>query len=364
MDLSEQFSSSESDSATDNQSDSDSLSQQGAAAPIQACRHYNQGNCRYGKKCRYLHVCQHFLQGRCRYGNSCRLRHITNSESGSSADESEGRRRRRGRRRRGRRQRSSSRDGEAGGGRSYRWQIKGENGWMDIANCHIIEAQYSRPNAKGIILYNTQFGAISIDFNKMKVLHKSQLRVRRLSSSQPGLETEWIWYFSGNRGWVQFGEKDSQGKVSSVQSSRIEREFQSNPNGSIQFTVDTTTYQISFREMRQENLSSGQKRKVSRRPQLKDAASSVTQALPRLSISTPTWQFQANSGKWYNFKYRRGTDTESSVSSADIEAQYQRNPRGSMSFTVSGREYTLNFSDMTEKNLTSQTIRSVRRIQQ
>lgn len=33
-----------------------------------------------------------------------------------------------------------------------------------------------------------------------------------------------------------------------------------------------------------------------------------------------------------------------SVSSAEIEAQYQRNPQGCMSFTINGQPYEINFS--------------------
>ncbi|XP_036373993.1 uncharacterized protein si:ch211-244b2.3 [Megalops cyprinoides] len=258
----------------------------------------------------------------------------------------------------------SENNGEAGGSMPYRWQIKGENGWMDITNCHIIEAQYSRPNAKGIILYNTQFGAISIDFNNMKVLHKHGLRVRRLSSSQPGLETEWIWYYSGNRGWVQYGEKDSKGKVSSVQSSRIEREFQSNPNGSIQFSVDTTTYQISFRAMTQRNLSTNMSRRVRRRPKFNSVLKINSPAVPPLlQNAAPVggswkWQFMADEGVWTDY-----ISPDCSVDSDEIERRYQRNPQDQVKFTSSIFSYTLDFTGMYQVNNTFGTQRTVRRVQ-
>lgn len=39
-----------------------------------------------------------------------------------------------------------------------------------------------------------------------------------------------------------------------------------------------------------------------------------------------------------------GTDTECSTDSVLIEAEYQRNPRGSMNFTVNGQSYLLDFT--------------------
>ncbi|KAJ8381952.1 hypothetical protein SKAU_G00027300 [Synaphobranchus kaupii] len=361
------FSESESENAsdfydTDDPSDSDLQSQQGASgsrsAASQVCKYYNQGHCKDGKKCQYLHVCQYFLKGNCRYGSSCRLKHRRNSGSDSSADESQSRRRTEGRRRR-----SSSGENEANDGRPYRWQLNNGSGWKNIENDHIIEAQYSRPSARGIKLYNTRFGVVSIDFKKMKVLKKAGLRVRRWSSSQPGLETEWLWYCSMNHNWMQYGEKDSSGKNAPVTTSRIEKEFQKSQTGSLKFAIDKTEYQINFRGMCQNNLANGRKRDVARRPRFKmpQDRGRLPSAFKGLNVSSHTWEFEGDGGKWYIYKHRKKTDTEASISSADIEAQYQRNPGGSMNFTVSGQRYTLNFSDMTQTNLASLKVRRVRR---
>ncbi|KAL4597404.1 poly ADP-ribose polymerase 12-like, partial [Arapaima gigas] len=158
------------------------------------CQHYNKGNCKYGSKCRDLHICKYFFRGECRYGSSCRLSHVKVSGSESSSDEE-----RSGKQRQRRRRRRST-DSRFEG--PFRWQINDGSGWKDIANDHIIEAQYSKPTTKGMTIYNTRFGAISIDFKKMKVQKKHSLRVRRQSSA----EVTWVWYYSGNHGWVQFGE--------------------------------------------------------------------------------------------------------------------------------------------------------------
>ncbi|XP_061106684.1 uncharacterized protein LOC133134498 [Conger conger] len=347
-----QFSESESDNSD---SDSGSESQPGArpsrSASKQACKFYNKGYCKDGRKCKYLHVCQNFLKGKCRYNSQCDLSHTTNSGSESSADESQSRGRR------SRRRRSSAGEDEDTDGMSYCWQINCGNGWKNIANDHIIEAQYSQPSSSGIKLYNTPFGSISIDFKKMKVLKKTGIRVRRWNSSRPGLETEWLWYCSNKHDWVQYGEKNSKGKAAPVQSSRIEKKFQKNQRGSLKFTIDTTDYRINFRGMCQENSASGRKRDVVRRPRFKMPQNRGSNRMPpqqRQGGSPVTWEFEGDGGRWYIFKHRSGTNTEASITSAHIEAQFQRNERGSMNFTVSGQRYVLDFSDMTQTNQSSQ----------
>uniref|UniRef100_A0A8C9QRE0 Si:ch211-244b2.4 n=1 Tax=Scleropages formosus TaxID=113540 RepID=A0A8C9QRE0_SCLFO len=197
------------------------------------CQYYNKGHCKYGPKCRNLHVCKYFLVGECRYGSSCRLRHA--AESGSEAS---------GRRRRRRRRRSSS-NGDSHFQGPYRWQLNDGSGWMDVANDHIIEAQYSRPNTKGMTLYNTTYGAISIDFDKMKVRKTDSLRIRRRNSDK----VTWMWYYRGDRGWAKFGD-DSKGKRSPVKSAHIEKEFQKSRTGIFSFSIDATNYTIAFKGTR------------------------------------------------------------------------------------------------------------------
>ncbi|MBN3303670.1 PAR12 polymerase, partial [Amia calva] len=365
---------SESSSLTDSsEGESDSGSDYGVSDPEQqgasasgrtvkkeACKYYNLGHCNSGKKCQYLHVCKYSLKGNCKKGKRCHLQHIYSHGSPSSSDEDE----------RGRRRRSSSTDQDSPDGKPYRWQINAGDGWMDIDNDFIIEAQYSQPAAKGIKLYNTIYGAISIDFNQMKVL-KKRIRVRRKSSDTADQENEWLWYYCGKHRWTLFGEKDAKGKMASVKSSRIEKEFQKKPKHSYAFTCGQTKYEIHFKEMKQVNLTTGRKRRVARRPRFsmpEETAKkkSVEASFQQLQVSsggtTPVWQFKGKSGKWYNFKHRSGTDTECSISSRDIEDQYQHNPAGSMTFTAGIYQYSLDFLGMTQTNLASNKTRQIQRI--
>ncbi|XP_014009119.1 protein mono-ADP-ribosyltransferase PARP12 isoform X2 [Salmo salar] len=328
----EDFSCSESNSessATEEESDSD------AAGPRQdqeePCRYYNSGHCRDGKRCHYLHVCKYALRGNCRYGAKCRLKHLS-----SSSDRNGG----------------AQRDFSG----PYKWQLEDGHGWKDIANDHILEGQYSQPNTKGINIYNTPYGKVSIDFKAMRVHGKKNLRVRRLD----GQQTEWIWFYSTSKGWTKYGEKDSKGNPGPIQSSEIEKKFQGNRNGSLTFNIGSDIFEIRFRQMRQ--VSGKRKRKVVRRPKYQPPQSGnligrVTSAFQRVKMSpagqseSPEWQFGGKSGGWHTFK-----------DSADIEHQYQQDFKGSMSYTVNRQTYKLDFSAMKQTNQSTRVTRNIRRV--
>ncbi|XP_029598318.1 protein mono-ADP-ribosyltransferase PARP12 isoform X2 [Salmo trutta] len=357
----EDFSCSESNSessATEEESDSD------AAGPRQdqeePCRYYNSGHCRDGKRCHYLHVCKYALRGNCRYGAKCRLKHLSSS---SDRDGGSGRRERRrslsgGRREGGGRERRRSSSGGAQRDFSgpYKWQLEDGHGWKDIANDHILEGQYSQPNTKGINIYNTPYGKVSIDFKAMRVRGKKNLRVRRLD----GQQTEWIWFYSTSKGWTKYGEKDSKGNTGPIQSSEIEKKFQGNRNGSLTFNIGSDIFEIRFRQMRQ--VSGNRKRKVVRRPKYQPPQSGnligrVTSAFQKVKMSpagqseSPEWQFGGKSGRWHTFK-----------DSADIEDQYQQDFKGSMSYTVNRQTYKLDFSAMKQTNQSTRVTRNIRRV--
>ncbi|XP_070997559.1 protein mono-ADP-ribosyltransferase PARP12 isoform X4 [Oncorhynchus clarkii lewisi] len=328
----ENFSCSESNSessATEEESDSDAAgTRQDQEEP---CRYYNSGHCRDGKRCHYLHVCKYALRGNCRYGAKCRLKHL-----------------------------SSSSDSDGGAQRDisgpYKWQLEDEHGWKDIANDHILEGQYSQPNIKGINIYNTPYGKVSIDFKAMRVRGKNNLRVRRLD----GQQTEWVWFYSSSKGWTKYGEKDSKGNSGPIQSSEIEKKFQLNRNGSLTFNIGSDIFEIRFRQMRQ--VSGKRKRKVVRRPKYQPPQSGnligrVTSAFQRVKMSpagqseSPEWQYGGKSGRWHTFE-----------KSADIEDQYQKDLNGSMSLTVNRQAYKLDFSAMKQTNQSTRATRNIRRV--
>lgn len=268
---------------------------------------------------------------------------------------------------------ASSSNDQLKNGEMYKWQLNGGQGWKDIANDQVIEAQYSKPYTGGITLHNTPWGTITIDFQQLQVRHRwDDVQVRRLSSPQ----TTWLWYFKGEYGWSQYGEPDSQGRCSKVNSSTLETEYQKNQQGSYQFKVTSYNYEIRFRDMHQENLSTRVKRQVRRRPSYPPTQSSTQAnatpqqsqaALPRSMrlpgiFPAPKWRFSGASNRWHDYQYRVGSNFECSTDSALIEAEYQKNPQGSMTFTVNGQSYVLDFAAMTQTNTRYGTVRRVQRV--
>uniref|UniRef100_A0A3Q3A7T1 Si:ch211-244b2.4 n=1 Tax=Kryptolebias marmoratus TaxID=37003 RepID=A0A3Q3A7T1_KRYMA len=225
----ETFSENESVASEESNSD-DQLSDLEADCQLystQPCKYYNSGGCKKGSSCSYQHVCRYFLTGNCKYGANCKLKHGVDRRPSSGA--------------------SGTPDGSAASnpkltnGRFYQWQLNDGSGWKDITNDHVIEAQYSLPHTKSIKLYNTPYGAVSINFNRMRVYGKD-LKVRRLDDGN----TVWCWYCTLRRKWIRYGEKDSKGNSSPVKSLDIEKKFQSNPTSSYTFSVGGKTFEIRF----------------------------------------------------------------------------------------------------------------------
>ncbi|XP_072233350.1 uncharacterized protein [Leuresthes tenuis] len=314
----------------------------------QPCKYYNNGVCKNGQNCTYLHTCRYFLAGNCRNGSRCKLSHSV-SEGGPPGASSRAP------------DQSRERNPKLTNGRYYQWQLNDGKGWKDIKNDHIIEAQYSLPHNKSIKIYNTEYGAVSIDFNRIRVYGK-ELKVRRLDDGN----SEWIWYCSLLHKWIKYGDKDSKGNASPVKSSDIEKQYKSNPTGSFTFSAGGETFEIKFTAMQQ--VGKKKKSKVTRRPlyrQQPARARDVQAAsdLQRLSVgSKPKWEFEGDGGKWYEFKRRSGTPTNSSLTSDDIEKKYQQNPRNTLAFKVNGNPYMLDLGAMTQTNLKNNRTRRIRRV--
>ncbi|CAM4567007.1 unnamed protein product [Leuciscus chuanchicus] len=340
-----------SDSDTDSEAATDSASDTEAAAHTsgteasgkrKVCMDYNLGKCRFGDKCRKEHICSYFLKGSCKFGAGCRLNHNLPSSSSRHSRRDSG-------------ASSAVADEECDG--PYRWQLNFGKGWENITHDHILEAQYSLPNTKGITIYNTRAGVISIDFTKMRVLKKKNIKVRRMSSK----DTKWLWYYRGNHCWYQYGGK---GKTSPIKSSELETAYQNNQRGSVKLSIDSAQYEISFKGMCQKNVSTGNKRRVRRRPKYESSQSGglqgITSQIKNLlnppTNKTPVWQFKGRN-QWYTFNNTGGC----SVSSADIEKCYQQS-QATMHFTVNHAAYTLDFAKMRQVNQDTKAERKIRRV--
>ncbi|XP_023868601.1 E3 ubiquitin-protein ligase DTX4 [Salvelinus sp. IW2-2015] len=167
--------------------------------------------------------------------------------------------------------------------------------------------------------------------------------------ASPPPSAGYTWEFMGEEGvWIEY-----QTPGCSLESAGIERRYQKNPKGQIRFKAGRYSYTLDFSGMCQTNVRIGTKRIVRRTQCEAQQTSSGGMGLQS------RWQFQDVDGSWKDFAKRSGT---CSVSSQDIEAQYQQNPNGTMNFTTRRFSYQLNFSALTQRNLSTQTTRSVRRL--
>ncbi|XP_067906235.1 protein mono-ADP-ribosyltransferase PARP12 [Heterodontus francisci] len=313
-------------------------------AGTQPCKYYNKSKCK-DRNCTYLHVCKYYFNGNCSYGETCRLSHRMSSdtESSSSSDQDTPRKTKR-----------------QPAEKHYQWQIKDKKRWSDIKCDHIIEAQYSLPVTKGIKLYHSIYGVISIDFNKMKICGKD-LQVQRKTFPNSPNKDKWYWYYRRKCKWEKFSAKGN-----TIRSVDIESQYQLNRHKFIQITLNHKSYKICFQEMVQINMVTGTKRRLKRRPKFQRTSCSLSESMGRLNLSGQRqryrWQFAGKHGNWYDFNTRRGTDTECSVNSKEIEAEYQQNRQGCMTFYVNNSKFQLDFSAMMQTNLFTNATRSIRRV--
>ncbi|XP_076015030.1 protein mono-ADP-ribosyltransferase PARP12 isoform X2 [Genypterus blacodes] len=158
------------------------------------------------------------------------------------------------------------------------------------------------------------------------------------------------WEFMGDEGeWNEY-----QANKCSYDSTAIERQYQLNATGQVHFKANRFSYTLDFSSMCQVNNNIGTRRAVRR--------TAVDGTQQESSTGTqPRWQFRDIDGRWKDYSKSVG---QCSVSSQDIEAQYQKDPSGTMTFATSSFKYELDFSAMTQKNQSTNTIRPLQRLNQ
>ncbi|KAK2832449.1 hypothetical protein Q7C36_015911 [Tachysurus vachellii] len=159
--------------------------------------------------------------------------------------------------------------------------------------------------------------------------------------------TEVSWQFMGDEGmWTEYQKPSS-----SLESSVIEREYQRNPQGQLAFTAGRYNYSLNFNSMYQINLTYKTRRAV-RRVSADESNSTLCQAC---------WQFKDVDGRWKVFVKGTGKG-KCTVSIQEIEMQYQQNTAGILHYSSDQFSYKLDFSEMTQTNLSTGKRRPVRRV--
>ncbi|XP_074554634.1 uncharacterized protein LOC141810738 [Halichoeres trimaculatus] len=159
----------------------------------------------------------------------------------------------------------------------------------------------------------------------------------------------WKWEFMGEEGvWIEY-----QSHICAFGSADIEAQYQQNPQGQLPFRINGFSYTLDLQNMFQFNHNTGKRRAVRRT--LYDGS------LQNSLNPSARWQFLDIDSVWKDYSTGRH---KSNVSSQDIELQYQQNPTGSMNFTTNRFTYELNFSAMTQRNLSTNKTRAVRRLDQ
>uniref|UniRef100_A0A3P9MXK3 Uncharacterized LOC103459200 n=1 Tax=Poecilia reticulata TaxID=8081 RepID=A0A3P9MXK3_POERE len=211
-----------------------------------------------------------------------------------------------------------------------------------------IETHFTQ-NPQGVIQFSVGSTGYSLDFSTMTQTNvatglRRNVRRRPKFTSSPLYNPSFKWEFMGDEGqWTEY-------QICSLDSAAIEKQYQLNPQGQILFNIRNFSYKLDFARMCQINNNIGTRRSVRRSP---DYGAQKNNS-PDTNVR---WQFQDIDGIWKDY-------SKCSVSSPDIELQYQLNQLGIMTFATKRFSYELNFSAMTQRNLSTNTTRSVRRLLQ
>ncbi|KAM9334666.1 zinc finger CCCH-type antiviral protein 1-like [Symphorus nematophorus] len=241
------------------------------------------------------------------------------------------------------------------GDKHFEWQLLVGQQWLRIDNDHVIESHYCQPGAKGITI-NTGCGQVSIDFDTLQTLNTG-VQVRRLTFLPVGEAEDIGWYFRDHKLWCEYGTQSSNMMISSVTSREVERCYTINPQGSVSFTVGSTTYTLDFSSMSQTNYTTGVRRNVRRRPKFPSKTESLysTASSSRLTYGGYKWEFMGEEGQWKEYEAHT-----CSFDSPTIERQYQLNPQGQLRFRTKRFSYTLDFSSNAHTHIQLQSCSSAK----
>uniref|UniRef100_A0AAY4DUM8 WWE domain-containing protein n=2 Tax=Denticeps clupeoides TaxID=299321 RepID=A0AAY4DUM8_9TELE len=247
------------------------------------------------------------------------------------------------------------------------WYFKDSSVWQEYGlwtagrtcsvNSSDLEEKYRR-NSQATFMFTVGRTSYKMDFAAMtqtNMTTRITKSVRRrpklnstLSENSSGyslpLSAGYLWEFMAEEGqWTEYQKPHS-----SLDSDDIEQQYQLNPQGQISFKTRSFSYTLDFNRMLQANDRLGTQRAVRR---IQKGSQQTA------SSSGVRWQFKDIGGVWKDY-----VKNVASVSSQDIENEYQKNPHGRMHFGTSSYNYLLDFSNMTQTNLNTQTSRQVRRI--
>ncbi|XP_073688941.1 uncharacterized protein [Garra rufa] len=260
---------------------------------------------------------------------------------------------------------------------NHRWceyGSQGSGGRSSSITSDFIEQKYNR-NPSSTVQFTVGNTTYKVDFSAMTQINLSTCMLRKVrrrpkfkqvltdnsitqnsspivaspSANPTNSSSHFIWEFMGDEGiWTEYQKPGC-----SLDSAEIERLYQLNPQCQVSFTVRRFTYTLYFSGMYQVNNKYGTKRTVRR------TASGIQQT--NSTLPQVRWQFKDMDGQWMDY-IKGGSRGSCSVSSQDIEAQYQQDSTGKMSFRAGRFSYELDFPDMSQINLSTNTRRPVRRL--
>ncbi|XP_006887286.1 PREDICTED: poly [ADP-ribose] polymerase 12 [Elephantulus edwardii] len=182
----------------------------------------------------------------------------------------------------------------------YRWQFRDGDTWKDLDKMELVEEAYSNPHKEGYLCTHTSHASSShcLDFGTMML---GTSPVRRLSTASSVtkppyfiLTTDWVWYWTDQSGWQEYGKQGTEHPVATVGSPELEKAYlaycapgSDAQASTLKFTAGRHSYELDFKAFTQKKLSHGRVRKVCRRPKYVSPQDVKTKRACNTSLKDP-----------------------------------------------------------------------------
>ncbi|KAF2356998.1 WWE domain [Trinorchestia longiramus] len=284
----------------------------------------------------------------------------------------------------------------------FLWQMEVREKWHNFPEFHNkeLELEYRVASSDGVQLSGVdpvsgekhfdQNERWYADFDKMTLKgDEKRFKIRHLTTesrvlNNDGFSTKYEWFFKDEKSrWILYGQSVGQPKQSkkkggiSLQttSSSDDIEYQVAVNNLKVWSIQSAynKYELNFVNMTQTNQQTNVTRAIRRRPV---AATNISgSGSPSDYTTSPMsddcavkkykWQFLDESNKWIDYgsvSCRNDPSCVVTTTSSDIEKEFAKNPQGNFRIQSARNQYTVDFSSMTQTNLTTNVTRNIQRV--
>jgi len=174
------------------------------------------------------------------------------------------------------------------------------------------------------------------------VLRVGSKPITKSTRTYGAMANAYLWFWQADDGsWDAFKDDDS---------NIIDNKFSQNPNSTVNLSYNNHNYEIDLANKVQTNKQTGRTRPILR------VQSHLSLPISRRVSRKSVWQMKADDGSWIDFD---SAPMGNSVSSDAVMTAWLQNKNGKIMFHAQRFLYSIDFSQMTQKNMKTSKVRSI-----